>query len=114
MFNGVKVWEVMQRLLMGSKRILNEALSQILKLEVARGAQSSQKQGCKWHGLEPPREHCHHPPSTAELDDLYNCNVGMSAIIEETANRNMPRTERKLAGIRDTRNNAQKVSASSS
>jgi hypothetical protein len=46
-FYGVKVWEVMQHLLMGGKRILNEALSQIFKLKVAKGSQSSQKQGCK-------------------------------------------------------------------
>jgi hypothetical protein len=76
-FDEVKVWEVMQYLLMGGKRIFNEALSQILKLEIAKGAYSSHKQGCKRHGLEPPWEHCHHSPSIAELDDLYNCSVGM-------------------------------------
>jgi hypothetical protein len=36
-FDGIKVWEVMQHLLIGGKRILSEALSQILKLEVAKG-----------------------------------------------------------------------------
>jgi hypothetical protein len=61
-----------------------------------------------WHevsqsGLECPRDHGHQGLSTAELSDLYTCNVGPSATWERMADRNFARLpRRRLTRTQDT------------
>lgn len=78
---------------MSGDRTLNEAISQVLRLGAARAAADHQEdqENCGWQDLECDWTHGRQGPSEVGQGDPYTDSVGVSVILGDNADRNIPR-----------------------